>query len=58
MINDKGAAGYGLCLFAEEMSKIGLLCLKKGVIIGILFLKNGLKKAQWSGCVAAKNFVI
>lgn len=54
----RGAAGYGLCLSAEEMSKIGLLCLKKGVIIGILFLKNGLKKAQWSGCVAAKNFVI
>ena len=26
-----GAAGYGLCLSAEEMSKIGLLCLKKGV---------------------------
>ena len=26
-----GAAGYGLCLSADEMSKIGLLCLKKGV---------------------------
>lgn len=26
-----GAAGFGLCLSAEEMSKIGLLCLKKGV---------------------------
>lgn len=26
-----GAAGYGLCLSAEEMSKIGLLCLQKGV---------------------------
>ncbi|MCI9175068.1 MAG: serine hydrolase [Lachnospiraceae bacterium] len=26
-----GAAGYGLCLSAEEMSKIGLLCLNKGV---------------------------
>lgn len=26
-----GAAGYGLCLSAEEMSKIGLLCLKMGV---------------------------
>ena len=26
-----GAAEYGLCLSAEEMSKIGLLCLKKGV---------------------------
>ncbi|MCI8786106.1 MAG: hypothetical protein HFI84_05535 [Eubacterium sp.] len=25
------AAGYGLCLSVEEMSKIGLLCLKKGV---------------------------
>ncbi len=24
------AAGYGLCLSADEMSKIGLLCLKKG----------------------------
>lgn len=26
-----GSAGYGLCLSADEMSKIGLLCLKKGV---------------------------
>ena len=26
-----GAAGYGLCLSAEEMSKIGLVCLNKGV---------------------------
>lgn len=26
-----GAAGYGLCLSAEEMSKIGLLCLNRGV---------------------------
>ena len=26
-----GTAGYGLCLSAEEMSKIGLLCLKKGI---------------------------
>lgn len=24
------AVGYALCLSAEEMSKIGLLCLKKG----------------------------
>lgn len=30
--DEKGvaAAGYGLCLSADEMSKIGLLCLKKG----------------------------
>ena len=26
-----GAAGYGLCLSADEMAKIGLLCLKKGI---------------------------
>lgn len=26
-----GTAGYGLCLSADEMSKIGLLCLNKGV---------------------------
>lgn len=26
-----GAAGYGLCLSAEEMSKIGVLCMRKGV---------------------------
>lgn len=26
-----GAAGYGLCLSADEMSKIGLLCLNKGI---------------------------
>lgn len=27
-----GAAGYGLCLSANEMAKIGLLCLRKGTI--------------------------
>lgn len=26
-----GAAGYGLCLSADEMAKIGLLCLKNGI---------------------------
>ena len=26
-----GSAGYGLCLSADEMAKIGLLCLKKGI---------------------------
>ena len=25
-----GASGYGLCLSAEDMAKIGLLCLNKG----------------------------
>ena len=29
-----GAAGYGLCLSAGEMAKIGLLCLGKGVFDG------------------------
>ena len=33
-----GAAGYGLCLSAEEMSKIGLLCLKKGVFTNKLMV--------------------
>lgn len=26
-----GTAGYGLCLSAEEMARVGLLCLQKGV---------------------------
>ena len=30
-IKGVGAAGYGLCLSADEMAKIGLLCLKKGI---------------------------
>jgi CubicO group peptidase (beta-lactamase class C family) len=29
-----GTAGYGLCFSAEDMAKIGQLCLKKGVING------------------------
>lgn len=29
-----GAAGYGLCLSAHEMAKIGLLCLNKGIFEG------------------------
>lgn len=29
-----GTAGYGLCLSAEDMAKIGLLCLNKGAING------------------------
>lgn len=37
-----GAAGYGLCLSAEEMSKIGLLCLNKGV-----FHNRRIVSEQW-----------
>lgn len=29
-----GAAGYGLCLSAEEMAKIGVMCLKDGLYNG------------------------
>ena len=29
-----GASGYGLCLSAEDMAKIGLLCLNKGFYCG------------------------
>ena len=31
---DLGTPGYGLCMSAEEMAKIGLLCLNKGVYGG------------------------
>lgn len=37
-----GAAGYGLCLSADEMAKIGLLCLKKGI-----FNNNRILSEKW-----------
>lgn len=37
-----GAAGYGLCLSAEEMIKIGLLCLQKG-----MFNNNCIISEEW-----------
>lgn len=30
-----GTPGYGLCMSAEDMAKIGLLCLNKGRFNGI-----------------------
>ncbi len=37
-----GTAGYGLCLSADDMAKIGLLCLNKGVCNG-----KQIVSAQW-----------
>ncbi|MGM9972532.1 MAG: serine hydrolase domain-containing protein [Clostridiaceae bacterium] len=37
-----GAAGYGLCLSAEDMAKIGLLCLNKGKYKG-----NQIVSSEW-----------
>ena len=31
---DLGTPGYGLCMSAEDMAKIGLLCLNKGIYKG------------------------
>ena len=36
-----GTSGYGLCMSAEEMAKIGLLCLNKGVYNGKQIVSAG-----------------
>ena len=36
-----GTPGYGLCLSAEDMAKIGLLCLNKGVFDGKQIVSSG-----------------
>ena len=36
-----GTPGYGLCLSAEDMAKIGLLCLNKGVFNGKQIVSSG-----------------
>jgi len=35
-----GTAGYGLCFSAEDMAKIGLLCLNKGVKDGVQIISS------------------
>ena len=36
-----GTPGYGLCMSAEDMAKIGLLCLNKGVYDGKRIVSSG-----------------
>ena len=36
-----GTPGYGLCLSAEDMAKIGLLCLNKGIYNGKQIVSSG-----------------
>lgn len=38
---DLGTPGYGLCMSAEDMAKIGMLCLNKGVYDGKLIVSSG-----------------
>ena len=38
---DLGTPGYGLCMSAEDMAKIGMLCLKKGVYDGKRIVSSG-----------------
>ncbi len=38
---DLGTPGYGLCMSAEDMAKIGLLCLNKGVYDGKRIVSSG-----------------
>lgn len=52
-----GAAGYGLCFSAEDMAKIGLLCLKKGVMDDVQVISSKwINTMSTTTCLAGKEF--
>lgn len=52
-----GTAGYGLCLSAEDMAKIGFLCLNKGVVDGVHILSSEwIDLISTTTCLAGKEF--
>lgn len=46
-----GTAGYGLCLSAEDMAKIGVLCLNKGAVNG-----KQIVSSEWIGTLSTPTF--
>lgn len=54
---DLGTPGYGLCMSAEDMAKIGLLCLNKGVCGGKQVVSSGwIKEMTVPRTVEGKHF--
>lgn len=46
-----GTAGYGLCFSAEDMAKIGLLCLNKGTLNG-----KQIVSSKWIDAIATPTY--
>lgn len=54
---DVGTAGYGLCFSAEDMAKIGLLCLNKGNFNGKQIVSSGwIKESTKFVCTTGDKF--
>ncbi len=54
---DLGTPGYGLCMSAEDMAKIGVLCLNKGVCGGKQVVSSGwIKEMTVPRTVEGKHF--
>lgn len=52
-----GTAGYGLCFSAEDMAKIGLLCLNKGKKDGIQIVSSKwIDRMSTTACLTGKEF--
>lgn len=52
-----GTPGYGLCFSAEDMAKIGLLCLNKGVVDGVHIISSKwIDSISTTTCLAGKKF--
>lgn len=54
---DLGTPGYGLCMSAEDMAKVGVLCLNKGVCDGKQVVSSGwIKEMTVPRTVEGKHF--
>lgn len=54
---DVGTAGYGLCFSAEDMAKIGLLCLNKGKLDGVQIIsEKWIEEMSKTKCFTGEKF--
>jgi CubicO group peptidase (beta-lactamase class C family) len=52
-----GTAGYGLCFSAEDMAKIGLLCLNKGKLDGVQIIsEKWIEEMSKTKCLTGEKF--
>lgn len=52
-----GTAGYGLCFSAEDMAKIGFLCLNKGAVDGVQIISSKwIDSISTTTCLTGKEF--
>lgn len=52
-----GTAGYGLCFSADDMAKIGVLCLNKGVKDGVQIISSKwIDSMSTVSCIVGKEF--